>query len=249
MTSSTRKTRVRRAGLSLPGRTHLMSRSLPTATGSSCRRPRNPKLSQSSGQRHRSMTPPARPPSAISSTPAPTIPPWNWPRPDPSRPSASSRSRARSTWEAPGPPASVSLPSEVSPAVATKPGTVYLISLDPASRPKTGHGRTASPHPQNRPDAEPAVAIVRETRREIVDSSLNLHHCRARQDPAWLAAKPERGEPHLWGRPQTQGFGRWGYPHGQPRARHPRVFLHHEIQRITVEFSERVRAEWGFAGA
>ena len=53
----------------------------------------------------------------------------------------------------------------------------------------------------------------------------------------WLAADPERGEPHLWGRPQTHSLRPWGFPTVSPS--HPSVFSHHGIQRITVEFSEK----------
>ena len=49
-------------------------------------------------------------------------------------------------------------------------------------------------------------------------------------------AEPERGEPHLWGRPQTHRLRPWGFPTVSPS--HPSLFPHHGIQQITVEFSE-----------
>src|SRR5271166_6952368 len=45
----------------------------------------------------------------------------------------------------------------------------------------------------------------------------------------WLAAEPEAT-------PQTLRLRPWGFPTVSPS--HPSVFPHHEIQRITVEFSE-----------
>src|SRR5208337_836812 len=54
----------------------------------------------------------------------------------------------------PYPPASVSLPSEVCSPPPPSRAPCTSSPSDPASNPKTGRRRTASPQPQDRPDAE-----------------------------------------------------------------------------------------------
>jgi hypothetical protein len=69
--------------------------------------------------------------------------------------------------------------------------------------------------------ADRAITAPRHSRCESIfrDSSLNSTIPEL-PGSGWLAAEPERGEPHLWGRPQTHRLRPWGFP-----ACHPTLWL------------------------